>query len=100
MPFSITTAKIDYYFSLGLKIASLICFLVAYFAAVVYYPYEEVIEYDMGAQTALLKGLSLVQFVVSLLYFFLWLKTHLHLAIQKYERDKAAALAENPDEPY
>jgi len=34
---------------MGLQIAGFICFLMLYFAAVVYYPYQNVIEYDMGS---------------------------------------------------
>lgn len=39
MPFSITNEKIDYYNNLGLKIGALICGLMLYFAAVVFFPY-------------------------------------------------------------
>jgi hypothetical protein len=50
IPFSITNGKIDYYFQLGLYVATLICALMAYFAAVVFYPYEDAIDYDLGEQ--------------------------------------------------
>jgi hypothetical protein len=61
----------------------------AWFAAVVYYPYEDVIEYDLGKEQLILKGLSTVQFIISLMYFFLWSQTHIHLAVKKFERLKA-----------
>jgi heme/copper-type cytochrome/quinol oxidase subunit 4 len=84
MSFSITNAKIDYYLNLGLQIAGFICVLMLYFAAVVYYPYQDVIEYDMGTEYTILKGLSLIQFMVALMYFGLWMKNHMYLAIKKY----------------
>lgn len=84
LPFSITTSKIDYYFQLGLYISTFICFLMAWFAAVVYYPMEGSIVYDLGQEEIILKALSLIQFLVSLMYFCLWSQMHLHLAIKKY----------------
>lgn len=56
----------------------------AWFAAVVYYPYEDVIEYDLGKKEVILRVLSTIQFIVSVIYFFLWTQTHLHLAIKRY----------------
>jgi hypothetical protein len=43
MPFSITNAKIENYFQTGLYLGTVICFLMAYFSAVVYFPYEDAI---------------------------------------------------------
>lgn len=63
----------------------------AYFAAVVYFPYEDAIEYDLGKQSLILSVCAIVQFLVALMYFFLWTKTHLHLAVKKYERLKREA---------
>jgi hypothetical protein len=97
MPFSVTNSKIENYFQAGLYLGALICLLMAWFSAVVYYPYEDAIEYDLGKEQLVLKALSVVQFVVSLMYFLLWAQTHTHLAIQKYERMKVEKAAEGVD---
>lgn len=65
----------------GLTVAAIICMLMLYFATVVYYPYSEAIEYDLGAEEWLLKIISFVQFSIALAYFFLWINSHMKLAI-------------------
>jgi hypothetical protein len=57
-----------------------------FFSTVVYYPYEHSIEYDMGPETFLFRIISLVQFVVAIVFFLLFLKSHLKLAIGKYHK--------------
>ena len=71
--------------------ASIICLLMAYFAAVVYYPYSQTIEYDLGNEELLLNIASILQFIVAMTYFSLWIKSHMKLAVQKYERMKSEA---------
>lgn len=68
-----------------------------YFATVVYYPFSEEIEYDLGSEEWLLKGISLVQFMIALAYFFLWINSHMKLAVEKYERAKRAAEEEGEE---
>jgi heme/copper-type cytochrome/quinol oxidase subunit 2 len=91
MKTSITTAKVDAYMSHGLTMAAIICGLMLYFAAVVYYPYSQNIEYDLGNEAILLRVASIVQFIIAMTYFFLWIMSHMKLAVQKYERKKLEA---------
>lgn len=48
IPLSITTQRVEKCMSWGLTVAAIICLLMLYFATVVYYPYSENIEYDLG----------------------------------------------------
>ena len=65
-------------------IATFICVLMIFFSTVIYYPYEHAIDYDMGPETTLLRIISFVQFLVAIVFFLLFLKSHLKLAIGKY----------------
>ena len=60
------------------------------FSTVIYYPYENSIEYDMGPESTLLKIISLIQFIVAIIFFLLFLKNHLKLAMGKYEKARDA----------
>ena len=68
----------------GLSVAAFICLLMLYFATVVYYPYSSAIYYELGNQELLLNIISLIQFLISITYFFLWIKGHKKLAVEKY----------------
>jgi hypothetical protein len=48
VPISITNTKISFYQNLGMYIAAFICFLMIIFSEVVYFPYEHIIELDLG----------------------------------------------------
>lgn len=91
LPLSITTKRVENCLNWGLSVAALICLLMLYFATVVYYPYSEAIEYELGGQEWLLRGISFIQFLIALAYFFLWINSHMKLAVEKYERAKRAA---------
>jgi len=69
---------------MGMYLATTICFLMILFSTVIYYPYDHIIEYDLGPETLILKFLSLVQLVIALIFYLLWTKNHLHLAKGKY----------------
>ncbi len=56
------------------------------FSTVIYYPYEHAIDYDMGPETALFRILSFAQFIVAVIFVLLFLKSHLKLAIGKYQK--------------
>ena len=55
-----------------------------YFATVVYYPYTMEIQYDLGKQEWVLTIFSFLQFLVAMTYFFLWINSHVSIAMEKY----------------
>lgn len=87
---SISNEKITLYQNLGMYIGALICFMNILWSDVIYYPYEHSIEYDLGPETTLVKLVSYAQFVVAVVFFLLWLKNHLFLALGKYEENQKA----------
>lgn len=48
VPLSITTQRVETAMNWGMSVAAFICALMLYFATVVYYPYTQEIEYDLG----------------------------------------------------
>jgi hypothetical protein len=48
VPVSISNTKITFYQNLGMYMATFICFLMILFSDVVYYPYDNIIDYDQG----------------------------------------------------
>lgn len=88
VPVSISNTKITFYQNLGMYIATFICFLMLLYSTVIYYPYEHTIEYDMGPETTLLRVISYLQFMIAIVFFLLFLKNHLKLAMGKFEKDQ------------
>jgi hypothetical protein len=98
IPFSITTQRIERFMGWGLSVAAIICLLMLYFATVVYYPYTKEIEYDLGREEWLLTIISFVQFLIAMTYFFLWINSHVSLAVERYEREKRKGKEEGETE--